>query len=112
MITSLVGFFNSWLMLINFICHTVVFGSIFYVAIHNREIPRWIITPLWYLAILSGFTACTVVIQWLSGPENPLSYWTLGVLGELSSHIVLAIIASALFLKTLKTDISQIKNRK
>lgn len=111
MISSIVAYFNSWTMLINFICHTTIFGSILYVAIHNRDMPNWILTPLWWLAAISGFTATTVVVQWVAGPENPMSYWTLGILGEISSHIVLAIISFGLFLQTIKTDLQNRKKR-
>lgn len=111
MITEIVAFFHSWTMLINFVCHSIIFVSVFYVAVHNRELKPWIITPLWWLAIISGFTASTVVVQWAIGPEHPLSYWTLGTLGEISSHIVLALIAVTMFFKTLKTDLENCKNR-
>jgi len=111
MITSVVAFFNSWLMLINFFCHSAIFISILYVAVHNRDLQNWIITPLWYLASLSGFTALTIVTQWAVGPEHPMSYWTLGVLGELGSHIVLACISIILMLKTLKTDLENRSKR-
>lgn len=111
MITETVAFFNSWTLLINFVCHLTIFISVFYVAVHNRELENWIITPLWWLAAISGFTASTVVVQWAIGPEHPMSYWTLGVLGEIGSHLVLAMITFTLFVKTLRTDISSRKDR-
>lgn len=111
MINEIVGFFNSWTLLINFVCHIIIFFSVFYVAVHNRELKPWIITPLWWLAITSGFTASTVVVQWAIGPEHPMSYWTLGVLGEITSHIILGIITLTLFIKTLKVDLDSRKDR-
>lgn len=111
MITEIVAFFNSWTLLINFVCHAAIFVSVFYVAVHNRELKPWIITPLWWLAAISGFTAVTVVIQWAIGPEHPMSYWTLGVLGEISSHIVLAAICFTLFLQTIRLDLKYRKDR-
>ena len=105
MITSIVTFFNSWQLLLNFLCHSTIFVSILYVAIHNRDLQNWIITPLWYLASISGFVALTIVIQWGIGPEHPLSYWTLGILGELGSHIALASIAVVLLVQTIKSDL-------
>lgn len=102
MITDIVAFFNSWTMLINFVCHLTIFVSVLYIAVYNHELETWIITPLWWLAILSGFIATTIVVQWTIGPEDPMSYWTLGVLGEIGSHIVLALITLTMFLKNFK----------
>lgn len=111
MITQLVAFFNSWTLLINFVCHSIIFVSVFYIAVHNHELKSWIITPLWWLASLSGFTASTVVVQWAIGPEHPMSYWTLGTLGEIGSHIVLALITFVMFLKTFKVEYHHHKER-
>lgn len=111
MITEIVAFFNSWTMLITFICHSVVFACSLYVAVHNRDLRQWVVTPLWYLGILSGFTAATTVIQWSIGPENPMSYWTLGILGELSIQILIAVIMFLTFLDTVRTDLKNKKHR-
>lgn len=105
------GFFNTWNLLINFLCHAVVFVGILYTAIHNRELKEWVITPLWYLGLTSGFVCVTVLVQWVVGPEHPMSYWTLGQLGETGSHIILAAICGTLFLKTVKSDIENRKRR-
>jgi hypothetical protein len=112
MINTVVGFFNSWTLLINFVCHSLIFISIFYVAVHNRELKPWIITPLWWLAMTSGFVASTVVVQWAIGPEHPMSYWTLGTLGEITSGIILALISFTMFVQTLKHDLNCRKDRK
>lgn len=111
MITEVVSFFNHWIMLIAFICHSVVFACSLYIAVHNRNLEHWIVTPLWYLGIFSGFTATTVIIQWSIGPENPLSYWTLGILGELTLHIIIAVMMFLIFFNTLKTDLKNKKYR-
>lgn len=111
MIVSLVGFFNTWNLLINFLTHLIVFVGILYVAIHNRELKDWIITPLWYLGLTSGFVCVTVIVQWTVGPEHPMSYWTLGQLGEIGSHIILACICGILFLQTIRSDIVHRKDR-
>jgi FtsH-binding integral membrane protein len=112
MINTVVGFFNSWTLLINFVCHIFIFISVFYVAVHNRELKPWIITPLWWLALTSGFVCSTIVVQWAIGPEHPMSYWTLGTLGEIASHIILASITFTLFVQTLKQDLNCRKDRK
>jgi hypothetical protein len=112
MITSLAVFFNSWTLLLNFVSHFVVFIGILYVAIHNRELKSWVITPLWYLGLTSGFVCATIVVQWAVGPEHPMSYWTLGVVGEIMSHFVLAAISFILFIKTLKADLNYKRLRK
>lgn len=112
MINQLVGFFNSWNLVINFICHVTIFLSMFYIAVHNRELPNWVVTPLWWLAVISGFIASTILIQWIIGPEHPMSYWTLGTVAEVISHLILAIIGFILFLKTCYLDLCNKRFRK
>lgn len=102
MITSIMAFFNTWTLLINFICHLSIFVGILYTAVHNSELTRWVVTPLWYLALISGFVVITILIQWVVGPEHPLSYWTLGQLGEAFSHVILALISLVLLVKTVQ----------
>lgn len=112
MIVSIVGFLNSWTLLINFVCHITVFVGILYVAVHSRELSTWIITPLWYLGLTSGFVCTTIVTQWFAGPQHPMSYWTMGQLGEIGAHIILAFICFVLFVRTLKADLENSKHRK
>lgn len=111
MITSLIGFINSWTLLINFLCHLTVFVGLLYVAVHNRDLETWVITPLWYLGLTSGFVCITIITQWTIGPEHPMSYWTFGMVGEIGAHVILAAICAVLFLKTLKADIANRKHR-
>ena len=106
MIVSIIGVFNTWALLINFLCHLIIFVGLLYVAVHNRELENWVITPLWYLGIMSGFVCTTIITQWVVGPEHPMSYWTFGMLGETGSHIILAAICFLLFAKTVKADLA------
>lgn len=105
MIVTTIGFFNTWALLINFICHLVVFVGLLYVSVHNRELDTWVVTPLWYLGMCSGFVAVTIITQWVVGPQHPMSYWTFGQLGEIAGHILLAGICFVMFVKTIKSEI-------
>jgi hypothetical protein len=112
MINQLVAFFNSWSLLISFVTHSTIFFSMLYIAVHNRLLPNWLITPLWWLGSFSGFVAATVIVQWSIGPEHPLSYWTLGTVGATLVQVALALIGFILFFKTIHTDLCNRKDRK
>lgn len=111
MITEIVIFLNSVTVPVNFLCHLIIFVGTFYVAIHNRNIPQWHITPLWYLGLANLFVAITILVQWTVGPEHPLSYWNIGLVGESACDIILASIVLVMFAVTLRHDIINRKNR-
>lgn len=111
MIISLVGFLNTWNLVIYFLCHFVIFVGVLYTAIHNRELTEWVVTPMWYLGLMSAFVCSTIIVQWTLGPENPISFWTLGQLGSIGSDVILASICAVYFFKTIKTDLAHRKNR-
>jgi hypothetical protein len=112
MITEMINFFNVHQPIVNFISHMLIFMGTFYVAIHNRNLPPWHITPLWYVGVFSLLTAFTIVCQWAIGPEFPLSYWNLGQLAESLVDLALASIATIMLIGTIRQDIRESKKRK
>jgi hypothetical protein len=111
-ITNIVHFLNQWQMPINFLAHLMIFVGACYVALHNRSLPQWHVTPLWYVGLTSVFTAMTIVCQWVFGPEFELSYFKVGLLGETALNISIAAIALIMLIVTVRKDIIGAKKRR
>jgi hypothetical protein len=114
MITSIIQFLNDYSLQlpINLIAHSVTFMGIFYVAIHNRNLNQLHITPLWYLGLASLFTSVTILLQYMIGPEFPLSYWNISLFAETLSNIMLAVISAVMFIGTVRSDLRERKKRR
>lgn len=112
MIIELTLWLNHWEPVVNFILHIAIFVSMFYVAIHNRNLRKWQITPLWYAALASLLAGITILIQWTLGSEHPLSYWSIGRLAETLFNATVASIAVGMFLETIAADLKHRKKRK
>ncbi len=112
MITLLNEFNHSYNILINFTAHLIIFIGTLYVALHNRNLKQWHITPLWYVGLMSMLTAMTIVCQWAIGHEYPLSYWNLGQLTETLSNVSLAVVALIMLVGTVRLDLRNSKKRK
>lgn len=112
MITELTLWLNDWEPIVNFILHIAIFVSMFYVAMHNRNLRKWQITPLWYAGLASLLAGLTIIVQWTLGAEHPLSYWSMGRLAETLFNATIASIAIGMFLETIAADIKHRKNRK
>lgn len=112
MITFLNSFNYLYEIVINFIAHILIFLGTFYVALHNRKLPPWHITPLWYVGLFSIFTAITIVVQWALGPEHPLSYFNIGRLSETLFNCAVATIAMVMLFGTAIRDYKESKKRR
>lgn len=112
MITWLNGFTYTYEIIINFIAHFLIFIGAFYVALQNRNLPQWHVTPLWYVGLFSLFTAITIVCQWSVGPEFPLSYFNLGRLSETLVNVAVASVAVIMLIGTVRRDIKESKKRR
>lgn len=112
MIVELSAFTYTYQIVINFIAHFLIFIGAFYVALQNRKLPQWHITPLWYVGLFSLFTCTTIVCQWAIGPEHPLSYWNLGRLGETLVNISVAMVATIMLIGTVRRDLKESKKRR
>lgn len=111
MITELNIFTYNYEIVINFIAHFLIFLGTFYVALHNRNLPQWHITPLWYVGLASMLVCITVVVQWTVGPEHPLSYWNLGNLAETAVNVAVAAVATIMLIGTVRRDLRESKKR-
>lgn len=111
MISFLNAFTNSYALSINFIAHTLIFIGTFYVALQNRNLPHWHITPLWYAGLCSLLVSITIVVQWAIGPEFPLSYWNFGLFAETLFNVSVAAIAAIMLIGTVRSDIKYRKKR-
>jgi hypothetical protein len=111
MIYNIIVYLNGLTVPLNFISHTLIFIGSFYVAMHNRKLPQWHITPLWYLGLANFFVAITIIIQWTIGPEHPISYWNMGLAASTLCNIILASIVVIMFVITIGCDIIGRKNR-
>jgi len=112
MISDLMSVFNHYQIVINFTSYFFIFLGTFYVALHNRRMPQWGITPLWYVGLFSFLTCFTIVCQWAIGPEHPLSYWNLGQLTQSLVYVSLAVLSLVSLVMTIKKDIYESKKRR
>lgn len=111
MITNFLNFVYPYELVLSFICHIMIFFGGLYSAIHSRMIPHWTSTCLWYIGLASMFNAIIILLDWTLGPEHPMSYSNLGLLGSVLLHVTLAVTVAILFVNTLWKDMIFRKNR-
>lgn len=97
-------YLNLAFLLITFI------GSL-YVAIHARNVPIWLRTPLWYLGCVSFLVAISIICEWTLGPQFILSYSRFGLIGETLINFVLATTSLIMLIHTVWKDIRNSKRR-
>lgn len=112
MIVSAMEFFQETRHFVDFVCYLIIFMSSFYVAIHARNIPNWLITSVWYIGVMAFLSLITIVIELFFGPEHPLSNKNLGTLTETMMLIVIAITMGTKLYCTIVEDIKGSKSRK
>jgi len=96
---------------VNFLANFVVFIGGAYIALHSRNIPKWIITCLWYIGLASLLNALTIVIGWSFGDTHPMSHFQIGVFTETLINVMLAMTVGILFFKTVWQDYLGSKQR-
>lgn len=111
MISTLNGYAFNYELMINFIAHFLIFVGSFYVALQNRKLPQWHITPLWYVGLFSLLVCISVILEWAIGPEYPLSYWNIGKLSETAVDVSIALVATIMLIITVRRDIRSRKKR-
>lgn len=112
MITFLNAFTYTYEIIINFIAHFLIFVGAFYVALQNRNLPQWHVTPLWYVGLSSILVCVTIIVQWSIGPEHPMSYFNLGNLAETAVNIAVAAVATIMLIGTVRRDLHESKKRR
>lgn len=111
MISTLNLWTYAYDIVINFIAHLTIFTGAFYVALHNRNLPRWHITPLWYVGLFSMIVCVTILVQWTIGSEHALSYYNMGKLAETLVNCSVAAIALVMLIGTVRSDLRGRKHR-
>lgn len=92
---------------INFFAHLLIFIGSFYVVMHNRRLPKWHITPLWYVGLSALASNLAITLQWIFGTEFPLSYTNVGLITETCLNISLATLATIFLVITFKLDLKE-----
>lgn len=108
---DLVSFLNLYAQPVNFISHLLIFLSAFYILLHNRSMPKWHVTPLWWAGCASLFTFITIVFGLYFGDEFIFSYSRMGYVGEVAFNTCIALIAAVFLIKTVREDIRGRKYR-
>lgn len=108
MISAALNFLENYSLVINFICHLIIFLGGFYVAMHSRVLPRWATTCIWYIGVSSLLVSVTIVAEWICGQSYQLSHFMMGRAIEIVMNINLAIMVFMMFYHTVYHDI---KNR-
>ena len=97
-------------LIINLITHTIVFMGGFYVAMFNKRLPLWHVTPIWYIGLASLFTVLTIVFEYIFGMTFPLSHFNMVLLSEAILDISLAYLVIVMFVGTFMMN-KKSKNR-
>lgn len=111
-VTSALAALHSISLSLNLVFLLIVFVGGLYVAIHARNIPLWVRTPLWYLGVISFLTALTIVLEFVLGPDFVLSYSNVGVVAEMLINLNLAIAALLMLMHTVFKDLRCMKKRR
>lgn len=108
---DVISFLNLFAQPVNFISHFLIFIGAFYILLHNRNMPKWHVTPLWWAGCASLFTFITIVLGLYLGDDFVFSYSRLGYVGEVMFNTCIASIAIVFLIKTIKADIRGRKYR-
>lgn len=85
---------------LNMAAHVIVFIGAFYVAMFNKRLPVWHVTPVWYIGLASLFSVLTIFFEYVFGPKFPLSHFNMGLFAETLLDIALAYLVVIMFVGT------------
>lgn len=88
------------IVVVDFVLSLVIFLGALYVLLRNEKLPKWHVTPLWYLGTTSLLSALSIVFEWMLGKDFPLSYYNVGVYLDIATKAFLAWIAITFFTVT------------
>ena len=108
----MIHFINQQALVLLFLSHFVIFFGTLYVAVHNRNLKPWHVTPLWYFGLVNLLISIAIMIEWVFGPEYVLSYWRLQNVYALLENLVLTYLVISMFIGTLLRDLKEKRMRK
>lgn len=97
---------------LNLVFLLITFVGGLYVAIHARNIPLWVRTPLWYLGVTAFITALSIIFEWTLGPQFLFSYSRFGLICEMLINANIALTALVMLAHTVFKDIRCMKKRR
>lgn len=103
---------DPYVLFLNFIAHILIFIGTSYVVLHNRNLPKWHATPLWYIGLSSFACAISIMCQWGLGTTSPFSYENIGLITETALNITLAATATIFLTITVRQDLKGSKQRR
>jgi hypothetical protein len=83
----------------------LIFLGTFYVALHNRNLPKWHVTTIWYIGLASVLSIFSIILEWNFGPDFPMSYTKIGIVTEMISNAAVAFTATVMLKITIIRDI-------
>lgn len=104
MVSSAIQFTRDIELYVNFASFIIMFVGGLYIAILNRRITQCIRTPLWYIGACSLMLAMSIIVEWISGPLNELSYSNINHMGSMIIHLNVTFIVIAVFFKKITKD--------
>jgi len=99
MIDQALSLLSSYGDAVNLVCCLMIFAGGLYVAINPGPRPQWLVTSLWYASASSLFVALTIIVEFVYGRDFELSYYQIGVIGEILFKIFVSIIAFGIFIE-------------
>lgn len=89
---------------ISIITHCIIFLGTLYIAIYNRRLPTWHITPIWWIGLAQLFALLTIVLEYLFGMNFPLSNFNMGIFTHTLTNLTLAYLVLVMLIATLRLN--------
>lgn len=96
---------------INLASHILIFAGSGYALLHARQLPRWHLTPLWYVGLGSLAAAISILLGLIMGDGFALAYARIGVLLETAVNVALGLLAATMLYHVIRADIAGRKRR-
>lgn len=106
----MIDFLYQILLPFYFLIYCFIFGCSLYIAVYNKTIANWIITPLWYIGLSSLFINATIALEWIYGEKFSMSYSEIGFIGEIAFAASVAVTLALLFFNTVKQRRNQVES--
>jgi len=104
MISNINTIANEFVLPITFIATLLIFIGTFYVAMFNKNLKQWHVTPLWYVGLSALFVTLSILVQWTTGSDNPLSYDNVGLMGTTFFVCTVASISTIMLVGTVRLN--------